>query len=518
MGALAGLFVQEGCNAANPAFGGALCSRNHDGNVDDNAGLLLNHDCAPVGDGQCQNNLGAGVGGDHPLLRDIVDGTGNVILSGPAPLRAPPASFSLPVLTHIQNTGDTALDLRAFAKDLGTEYYHEWSFGIQRELFRNWALEVRYVGTRGIDLRRVADFNELNITAVDSVTGQTFLDVFLIAQSNLACHGGARFDDVAAGACTNPTPNPLMAALISPEPARFRADGTMITALEENSTGDWLQRYLNSLTSEPSNLPGTGDRRNGGAFYGLVLQGRLPLNFFDVNPFLASTRQLVGDGRSYYNALEVEMRRRRAGGFAFQGNYTFQRAISDYDGDANELLNDSRPSSVRNPRYTSQEFMPRHIFTSNWIYDLPFGNGKRWDPENSIVRQVIGGWPFGGIVQWRSGRPVSIRSGIGMFHRSAVSGDNTVNLASATGIGGLRRLTGQLNITTTDAATGQPLPGIFWFDPCLSSQPNGALTGGQCTADSNALRGLFALPNPASWACCRSPCCSGRGGSSSTST
>lgn len=100
MGALAGLFVQEGCNAANHAFGGALCSRNHDGNVDDNAGLLLNHDCAPVGDGQCQNNLGAGVGGDHPLLRDIVDGTGNVILSGPAPLRAPPASFSLPVLTH----------------------------------------------------------------------------------------------------------------------------------------------------------------------------------------------------------------------------------------------------------------------------------------------------------------------------------------------------------------------------------------------------------------------------------
>ncbi|MGH9855498.1 MAG: TonB-dependent receptor domain-containing protein, partial [Blastocatellia bacterium] len=92
-----------------------------DGNVDDNAGLLLNHDCAPL-DGTCQNNLGGGTAGNHPLLRDIVDSSGNVILSGPSPVRSPPASFTLPVVTHIQNTGDTALDLRAFARNLGTEY------------------------------------------------------------------------------------------------------------------------------------------------------------------------------------------------------------------------------------------------------------------------------------------------------------------------------------------------------------------------------------------------------------
>lgn len=467
-----------------------------DGNVDDNAGLLLNHDCAPVGDANCQNNIA--------LLRSIADGSGNVVLAGPAPLRAPPASFALPVTTHISNTGDTALDLRAFANNLGTEYYHEVSFGIQRELFRNWALEVRYVGTRGRDLRRVADFNELNITAIDPggpgrpSTGQSFLDAFLIAQNNLAacqavsCTTGFDFNAAVPGSVANP----FMTFLMSPEPTRFRTDGTMITALLENSTGDWLQRYLNSLTSEPNNNPGTTHRRNGGAFYGLVLRGQLPLNFFNVNPFIASARQLVGDGKSNYNALEIEMRRRTAGGFAFQGNYTFQRALSDYDGDANELLNDSRPSSIRNPRYTSQEFMPRHVFTSNWVYELPFGNGKRFDAENPFVRKMIGGWQFGGIIQWRSGRPLSITSGVGMFHRSAISGENTVNLSSPTGISGLRALTGQLNITTTDANTGQALPGIFWFDPCLSSQVNGALTGGPCTADPRASQGLFTLPNP----------------------
>jgi hypothetical protein len=488
-----------------------------DGNVDDNAGLLLNHDCAPL-DFTCQNNLDGGVG-DPPLLRDIVDGSGNVILSGPAPVRAPPSSFVLPVVTHIQNTGDNALDLRAFADNLATEYYHEWSFGIQRELFRNWALEVRYVGTRGRNLRRVADFNELNITAIDPggpgrpSTGQSFLDAFLIARNNqLACDAA---NSMVANSCqtafmfnaavSGSQANPFMDLLVSPEQTRFAGipgststlpDATLLTALREGSTGDFLQRYLNSLTSEPNNNPGTSHRRIGGAFYGLALRGQLPLNFFNVNPFIASARQLIGDGESNYNALEIEMRRRTAGGFAFQGNYTFQRAISDYDGDANELLNDVRPSSVRNPRYTSQEFMPRHVFTSNWVYELPFGQGKRLDAENPFVRKMIGGWQLGGIIQWRSGRPLSITSGLGMFHRSAISGENTVNLSAATDISGLRALTGQLNITTTDANTGQSLPGIFWFDPCLSSQVNGALTGGPCTADPKALRGLFTLPNP----------------------
>ncbi|MGH9817834.1 MAG: hypothetical protein ACRD6I_17315, partial [Candidatus Acidiferrales bacterium] len=405
----------------------------------------------------------------------------------------------MPTIVHILNTGDTALDFRTFDDKLGTSYYQEWSFGIQREFFRDWALDVRYVGTRGHSLRRVADFNEFNVDAFDPVTGQTFREAFLIARNNqLLC-------DAAPG-CTsefdfNPAipgsaPNPLMTALISRDPARLLSASELQNQLRFGAAGEWIDEYIIDRTSEPGNLAGTGDRRNGGAFFGLVLQGRLPLNFFNVNPFVASSRRMVADGFSTYNALEVEVRRRTAGGFAFQGNYTFQRGISDYDGDANELLNDSRPSSVRNPRYTSQEFLPRHIVTSNWIYELPFGQGKRFDVENSFARRAISGWQFGGIVQWRSGRPDAIYSGIGQFHRSAVSGENTVDLSAATGLSSLRRLTGQLNITTTDPNTGLPLPGIFWLDPCLSSQQAGALTGGPCTADPNALRGLFTLPQP----------------------
>jgi hypothetical protein len=478
-----------------------------DGNVDDNAGLILNHDCAPQ-DGDCGNTAVF-------MLSDIVDGNGNVILAGASPVRTPPTTFSLPVTTHVSNTGDDVLDLRAFATNLGTEHYHEWSLSLQREFLRNWAAEIRYVGTRGRDLRRVADFNEFNLFAewTDPVGGQTytFLDAFLLAQTNLAACNAA--NAMTPGSCTTTfgfnaaipgsVPNPFMSLLLRSEPStgnpanfRFLGDGTLVNAIAQNAPGSFLHRYLADLTSRPRSGAPTSQRRNGGAFFGLVLQGELPLNFFNVNPFLGSARQLVGDGFSNYNALEIEIRRRPVGGFAFQANYTYQKGITDFDGDANELLNDTRPSSIRNPRYTSQEYVPHHQFSANWIYELPVGQGKAWDPQNGFGRGVLGGWQFGGIINWRSGRPLSITSGIGTFHRGGVSDENTVNLAQSLSVSQLRNLTGQLNITTIDNNTGLSLPGIFWFDPCLSSQVNGFLTGGACTADPNAIQGLFQLPNP----------------------
>lgn len=460
-----------------------------DGNVDDNEGLTIDEFCTPtMGTGAlCQNN---------PLfLRNVVDGAGNFILGG-APLSPVVPSFQLPILRSIRNS--STQDFRTFDDKLNTAYYQEWSVGIQREFFRNWAFDIRYVGTRGHALRRVADFNEYNLFAVDpggpgrASTGQSFFDAFIIARNNLllcdatpGCTSRFEFNSAIPGS----QQNPFMTFLISPDPTRFRTDSTTLNALRDGSTGEFLRRYLASRTTRPSASVSTANRTNGGAFFGHVLSGQLPLNFFNVNPFVGSSRRLVGDGFSTYHAAEVEVRRRTAGGFTFQANYTFQRALSDFDGDENTLVNDTRPSSVINPRYTTQEFMPRHIFNANWLYELPVGPGKPWDPQNGFVRQALGGWQVGGIINWRSGRPFSIFSGIGMFHRSSISAENTVNLSAATGISGLRRLIGQRSITT------QAGPGIFWFDPCLSSQTVGFATGGTCT-DPNALRGLFTLPNP----------------------
>ncbi|MCP5111293.1 MAG: hypothetical protein GY953_10700 [bacterium] len=51
-------------------------------------------------------------------------------------------------------------------------------------------------------------------------------------------------------------------------------------------------------------------------------------------------------------------------------------------------------------------------FKLTWIYELPFGRGKRWDANNGW-NHLIGGWTFSAIQEYRSGSPISIgQSGI----------------------------------------------------------------------------------------------------------
>ncbi len=428
-----------------------------DGNIDDNEGLVVDQDCIPV-DGNCQNN--------PTLLRDV--------LSGGPPV-APVPDFELPARRSILDS--TAQDFRTFQEGLATPYYQEWTFGIQREILPNWALEVRYVGNHGVKQRRVADFNEINIFAVDEITGMSFLDAFVIAQLNLACNRaegfGSRFDAGTGASCA--IANPLMDALISGDVSRLRRRSALIDALDFNEPGEFVYRLTQRETSRPS----SGESRiRGGSFWGQVLEGRFPANFFQANPFVHSSRAMVNDGSSQYHAFELELRRRFATGLSLQANYTFGKALADFDGDQNTLINDTRPSSVRFPRYTRQEFMPRHLFKVNWIYEIPLGPGHRYLAGNNVWSKVLGGWQFGGIINARSGRPLTITSGVGTFHRSAISDDNTVDLATAVTRGELQNMTGRRDIGG----------GVFWFDPCLSSELNA-----QCS-DPSAIAGLFQLP------------------------
>jgi hypothetical protein len=430
-----------------------------DANLDDNEGLQVTQSCIPV-DGSCQSN-------PH-LLRDV---------SAP-PVAASP-TFRLPASRSILDSA--TIDFRVFDRNLATPYYNEWTFGISRDLGRNWALEARYVGNAGVGLRRVADYNEINVNARDAVTGQTFLDSFRLAQRNLDCNNrsgfGGRFDDATGASCI--TPNPLMSALIAPDAARLYNRAGLVTALEQNATGQFVHRLTQVETSRPS---ANQALIRGGAFWGQVLSGRFPVNFFQANPMVSSARAMINDGRSRYHALEVETRRRFVSGFSVQANYAFGKAVTDFDGDENTLVNDTRPSSVRFPLYSRQEVAPRHQFNANWVYELPAGSGKRFLADPGIARAILGDWQLGGLMNVRSGRPISLTSGVGTFHRSDVSDDNTVDLSQPLTRGDIRELTGTRNIGN----------GLFYFDPCLS-----AFLNASCL-DGASPQGLFTLPQAGS--------------------
>jgi hypothetical protein len=50
----------------------------------------------------------------------------------------------------------------------------------------------------------------------------------------------------------------------------------------------------------------------------------------------------------------------------------------------------------------------RHSFTTNAVYELPFGAGKRYLTSPGVARALIGGWQASALLTARTGLPVNV--------------------------------------------------------------------------------------------------------------
>jgi len=101
---------------------------------------------------------------------------------------------------------------------------------------------------------------------------------------------------------------------------------------------------------------------------------------FVVNPAVASggTYLVTNLGDSFYDALQVEFRRRLARGVQFQGSYVFSKSLAD--GATASSIEYSNPTTFRNLGLdkTPVGFDIRNAFKLNFIYELPFGPGRQF--------------------------------------------------------------------------------------------------------------------------------------------
>jgi hypothetical protein len=113
----------------------------------------------------------------------------------------------------------------------------------------------------------------------------------------------------------------------------------------------------------------------------------------------------------------------------FQANYTFSKVLSDSVSDGQTrfeaLLDNNNPKAER----ARPNFDLTHVFNFNGSYNLPFGNGHRWNMADSGMSKLISGWNLSGIYTWESGGPFSILSGRGTLNRGARS--STTNTAAS---------------------------------------------------------------------------------------
>jgi len=122
-------------------------------------------------------------------------------------------------------------------------------------------------------------------------------------------------------------------------------------------------------------------------------------------------------GNSAYNAGQFSLRH-RSGGLEFDLNYTYSKSIDDGSnaerinefegfGFGSQIINSWIPQQNR----AVSDFDTTHIVNANWVYQLPFGRGKRFGSGmGRVANGVFGGWTISGLWRWSSGYPFSLFS------------------------------------------------------------------------------------------------------------
>ena len=328
-----------------------------------------------------------------------LDGQGlPVLFSQPTRLGPPPfaATPNFP-LTVAKNNGPVVTNsVNVFYPDTKTPYTHSWTLGWQRALTRDMAAEVRYVGTRGRDLWATVNYNEFNIET------NGFLNEFRQAQANLAANIAAgRGNTFAYTGAPGTAPLPIFLAhyngLSAPnagDPARYTGNNwtnsTFLGFLARNNP----QPFSFASTNGTNGLLGNSTFRNN------ALNAGLAANFWVVNPgMIGGANVRTNQGFSHYDSLQIELRRRLSQGLQFQASYAFGDTWqSDF-------------YSVRVPLLESLdeggEGTVRHAFKVDWVYELPFGRGRRFASNvNAFMERVVGGWSFAGTSRVQSGQAV----------------------------------------------------------------------------------------------------------------
>ncbi|HEV3024344.1 MAG TPA: hypothetical protein VGX76_17835, partial [Pirellulales bacterium] len=137
----------------------------------------------------------------------------------------------------------------------------------------------------------------------------------------------------------------------------------------------------------PATFPTTVDPGTGLPLYGALAGQPVPAGTYfnptsvKPNPALANTWTWVSEGRSQYNALQLDLNRRFSGGLSIRGVYTFSKAMDDGDS-LNATAASNAVALLSNPYNPMADWGPatydvRHAGSVNVIYALPFGRGGR---------------------------------------------------------------------------------------------------------------------------------------------
>jgi TonB dependent receptor len=117
---------------------------------------------------------------------------------------------------------------------------------------------------------------------------------------------------------------------------------------------------------------------------------------------------IVNGAQSNYNSMSASLNKRFVNGLQFQASYMWTRDLSDAQGYAPTSIT-TEGNSVSSDRfnlgldYGNVSFDRRNRFLATYLYELPFGKGKRFVSGGGALNTLVGGWQFGGVVVLQTG-------------------------------------------------------------------------------------------------------------------
>lgn len=259
-----------------------------------------------------------------------------------------------------------ASTIRALQTDWKTPYMQHWSLDFQHQLTDKTVVTVGYFGSKGTHLVGVVELNDLP-------PGRAL---------NSFCAPG------------NNTPQTVGVTLVRCQPAGFAF------------------RNVATTTNNPNVVGATTFTDNA------ILDQLRPYRGY------RSITMLQPRFNSNYHSLQLSARHRFAGASQVNMAYTWAKNLTDSQNDRSNAPQDS--FDIRS-EYSRAALDRRHVFTMDYIYEVPF-----FKNQNGFVGKALGGWQASGIIAMQSGLPFTITTtnydAAGLGNNPAAIAGNRPNL------------------------------------------------------------------------------------------
>ncbi len=117
----------------------------------------------------------------------------------------------------------------------------------------------------------------------------------------------------------------------------------------------------------------------------------------------SNINQATNGGASFYNSLQVNLRRRLSRGLLFGVAYTWSKS-TDFGSSNGTIL----PNTFnKNIYYGPSDYDRRHVFVSNFVYNIE----QFTHANNFASRAVLGRWQVSGTLQAQTGGPLNVSTG-----------------------------------------------------------------------------------------------------------